>query len=178
VKARIAASVVLAAALMLGTAGCSFFAPQATLKHYDPSDGVGTTVGDIKVRNALLVTGENEDESSLLINLVNVGDKGVTLLVQFEGEDGKSDSTVRVPAGDVVSFGAEGEEQFVLSGISAKPGDLLPIWFQYGDETGKQLLVPVLDNSLLEYSELTPSPTPTETPTPSVSPSPSSVPAA
>lgn len=172
-KARIAASVVLAAALMLGTAGCTFFAPQATLKHYDPSDGVGTSVGDVDVRNALLVTGDEDGEASLLINLVNTGDSGVSLLVQYQGEGGKVDTTVRVPAGDVVSFGAKHEQQLVFRGIDAKPGDLFPVWFQYGEKTGKQLLVPVLDRSLLEYSDLGPTPTPTA----SLSPTPSAPPA-
>lgn len=156
---------------MLGTAGCSFFAPQATLKHYDPSDGIGATVGDIKVRNALLVAGDEEGEASLLVNLVNTGSTGVNLLVQYENEDGKDDTTVRVPAGDVVSFGAEGEEQFVLSGIDARAGDLFPVWFQYGDKTGKQLLVPVLD-SLFEYAELAPSPKPSPTPSTDATPGP------
>jgi len=175
VKARIAASVVLAAALMLGTAGCSFFAPQATLKQYDPSDGVGTTVGTIEVRNALVITGgdETEGEASLLLNLINTGDSNVRLLVQYENEDGKFDTTVRVPAGEVVSFGAKDQEQFVLRGIDTRAGDLFDIWVQYGDETGKKLLVPVLDGAYLEYSDLgpTPTPTPTATPTPSATPS-------
>ena len=55
-KARVAASIVLALAVAVGTAGCGFIAPQATTKHYDASDGVSGNVGQIDVRNAFIVT--------------------------------------------------------------------------------------------------------------------------
>jgi len=55
-----------------------------------------------------------------------------------------------------------------MPGLDIVPGSLLPVYFQYGDEEGKELLVPVLTNALESYSTLTPAPsvTPTSTPTP------------
>ena len=83
-RARIAATVVVAASLLLSTTGCSFFAPQSTLKRYDPSDGVGATVGQVKVRNALLLS-EDGQQASFLVNLINGSEKTVTVLIQYDG---------------------------------------------------------------------------------------------
>jgi hypothetical protein len=175
VKARIAASVVLAAAMMLGTTGCSFFATQATLKHYDPSDGVGATIGTVKVANALLLT-KNGEEASLLVNLINTGEKAADVHIQYEGSDGKLTSTFRLAAGQVRTFGAADSPQLILQGINTEPGGLFPVWVQYGANTGKQLLVPVLDGSQKEYAGLLPTPTPTPTPSPTDIPTPSASP--
>ncbi|MCU1513147.1 MAG: hypothetical protein JWO10_237 [Microbacteriaceae bacterium] len=166
VKARIAASVVLAAALMLGTTACSFFATNATLKHYDPSDGVGVTVGDVQVRNAIVLTKDDGATASLLVNFINTGERDREVLVQYSDSTGKVDRTVRLDAGETKSYGGRiGGQQLLLDNITTTPGELFPIWVQYGDETGKQMLVPVLDGSQSEYVGLLPVPTPTATPT-------------
>ncbi|MET4781264.1 hypothetical protein [Glaciihabitans sp. UYNi722] len=178
-RARIAASVVLAAALLLSTTGCTFFSAQATLKHYDPSDGVGATVGDIKVRNALLLS-KNGERASFLVNLINDSQNTETVLIQYDGANsngdaGKIDTRVTLDAGEVKTFGSKDTRQLVFNGIDTKAGALFPVWVQYGNTTGKQLLVPVLDGSQAEYKGLLPSPKPkpavTPSPTPTTSPS-------
>jgi hypothetical protein len=168
VRARIAASVVLAATLLLSTTACAFLATQSTLKKYDPSDGVGTTIGQVKVRNALLLT-KDGSEGSLLINLINDGTKTVSVLIQYDGTaadgtSGKVDTRVQLDAGEVRTFGSSDTRQLILSGIDAKPGALFPVYVQYGTLTGQELMVPVLDGSLSEYSTLLPSPAPSATP--------------
>lgn len=165
VRARAAASVVLAVALLLSTTACTFFAQDATLKAYDPSDGVGATVGVIDVRNALLLS-KNGQEASLLINLVNTGEKTENVLIQYvgtnsDGEKSKVNTRVTVAAGAVKTFGSKTTPQLLFNGIDTKPGALFPVWVQYGDVTGQELLVPVLNGSLTEYTNLLPSPTPT-----------------
>ena len=168
-RARIAATVVLAASLLLSTTGCSFFAPQATLKHYDPSDGVGTTVGQVKVRNALLLTKDGQ-QASFLVNLINDGENTVNVLIQYDGTTadgapGKVDTRVQLDAREVKTFGSSDTRQLLFSGINSKAGSLFPVFVQYGTQTGEQLLVPVLDGSLPEYSKLLPSPLATANPT-------------
>jgi hypothetical protein len=55
---------------------------------------------------------------------------------------------------------------------------VLAIYFQYGDRQGRELLVPVLDGSLEQYSPFLPqTPTPTPTPTPTVTATPAETPA-
>ncbi len=52
-KARLAASIALASALLVGTAGCTLVSINGTLKPYQPSDGAGASIGDLEFRNVL-----------------------------------------------------------------------------------------------------------------------------
>ncbi|MBG6239156.1 hypothetical protein IWX78_002135 [Mycetocola sp. CAN_C7] len=150
-KARLIASVVLAASVVLGTSACNLISPQSTTEHYDASDGVSGRIGDLKLRNAVIISGDGTD-GNLLLSITNSG-VSQNLTVQFG--DGESLVT-GIPRQSTVSFGAEDEDPILLEGIDTKPGALLPVYFQYGDETGVELLVPVLDGSLEEYSEFVP----------------------
>ena len=178
-RARIAASIVLAIAVTFGTAGCGFLAPQSTTRHYDASDGVSGNVGDIAVRNALIVTGDGT-VGNLVVTLVNNG--SVPHRVQIERATGSQESTyVVVAGGETKEIGAAGETLILLRDLNSTPGSLYPLYFQYGAQTGLPLRVPVLDGGLPEYADLTPAhvaanslatsppapvPTPTSTPTP------------
>ncbi|MEO7147187.1 MAG: hypothetical protein ABIW81_01610 [Terrimesophilobacter sp.] len=160
-RARLAASAALLALVLGGTTGCTFITAQATTNHYDPSDGIGTTIGEIQVRNAMLLTGDGTT-ASLLINLANDSKVGVDVKLQYENADKtKVNGSVYVNAGDVTSIGAADAKKFVLSGIDAPAGSLFPVYIQYDDVTGKQLWIPVLDNREAQYADLLPSSTPT-----------------
>jgi hypothetical protein len=170
VRARIAATVVLAASLLLSTTGCSFFAVNSTLKKYDPSDGVGASIGNVKVRNALLLTKDGQ-EASFLVNLINTGEKTVSVKIQYNGttaagDTGKVNESVQLDAGEVRTFGSSNTRQLIFNGIDSKPGSLFPVFVQYGSNSGKELLVPVLNGALSEYSTLLPTPKSTNPPVP------------
>ncbi len=176
-RARIAASIILAIAVTVGTAGCGFLAPQSTTRHYDASDGVSGNVGDIAVRNALIVTGDGS-VGNLVVTIVNTG--SVAHRVQIERATGSQESTyVVVGAGQTKELGSSGNTIILLGQLNSIPGSLYPLYFQYGAQTGLALRVPVLDGGLPEYADLTPikvgagllstatpTPTPTSTPTP------------
>lgn len=143
-RARLAASAVLVALVTAGLTGCTFFTPQATTTKYDPSDGIGTTVGDIKVNNALLVTADGEN-ASLIVSLQNSSEFGEQVSIQYEdAANTKVNDSVFVNSRSVVSLGASGPSNVVLTGIDAPAGSLFPVFIQYGDVTGKQLWLPVL----------------------------------
>jgi len=165
VRARSAVSVVLVAGVLLGTSGCTFFTVQSTLQRYDPSNGVGTQVGTVKVRNALLLSADGET-ASFLVNLINDGQDPVDLRVQYTSTNGKVTSTFHLEAGAVKTFGSKTTSQLVFKNIGKVAGTLLPVYFQYGSVSGQQLLVPILDGSQSEYSGLLPTSTPTPTPSP------------
>lgn len=173
-KARIAASVVLAAALVLGTAGCSLIATQNTMKQYDPSDGVDANVGSVNIRNAIVFSKGGISDASLVVSFLNNSDDDIQLTVQYKSGTEDVNVTADLPAHEVTSFGAAGQEKLVLSQPGAVPGTLIPIWFQYGTTTGKQVQVPVLNASQSEYEGLlpTPSPTPTNIPGATLTPTP------
>ena len=126
---------------------------QATTEHYDASDGVSVNVGDLDVRNILVVSDDGED-GNLVLTVVNTGEDDVELGVQV-GEGGSEPLIIEVEAGATVSLGGD-EEPLLLEGIDTQPGALLPIFFQYGTAEGIEKLVPVLDGRLPEYADLAP----------------------
>lgn len=163
--ARGAASIILAGALALGMSGCGFFAPQATLIQYAPSDGVEGDVGDIKVRNAVALS-EDGTDASLIMTIINSGTSNADVNFQYVDAAGKTiTATVSVAGNTNLSVGNTGEAQLVLSGLDVELGSLLPVYLQYGSEEGQELLVPVIPAEHSEYTGLTPTPLPTLSPT-------------
>jgi hypothetical protein len=163
VRRRATLSAALAGALLLATTtGCTFVAEIATLEEYDPSDGVGATVGDVQVSNMLAVT-EDGSRAALIFSANNTGEDSVRLNVSLS-EGGTAAQQISLPAGAMTPVGSGGT-QLVLEGLDVVPGSLLPVYVQYGDEAGRLLNVPVLDAGLQEYATLLPSATPTPTPT-------------
>lgn len=160
-RSRVAVSAILAAGVLLGSTGCAFFSPVATQLHYNPSDGTSTTVGDVKVRNAMAIT-EDGETVNLVMAVINSGDEPVEVRFQydFEGvEPSEADQGVLVPLlpGESISFGnGKDSDDIILTDAGAELGGLMPVFVQYGDETGKTMLVPVLDGSLPGYEDLVP----------------------
>lgn len=158
-KARVAASIVLALAVAVGTAGCGLIAPQATTKHYDPSDGVGGTVGAIDVRNAFIVTdGVGGKVGNLVVSLVNTDTNSHRVAIS-SGSSGAA-AEITVEPGQVKVVGKNPDKasssNVFLTPFDALPGSLYPVYFQYGDATGVKLQVPVLDGGLPDYKSLVP----------------------
>ncbi|RWZ64487.1 hypothetical protein ELQ92_06920 [Labedella populi] len=161
-RARVVASIVLAAAVALGTTSCNLFAPQATLKVYDPSDGVSATVGDIAVRNAI-VFADGEDTGFLLATVINKGDSAHVVSIQVGSGEDRQEFTVTVDGGTTTTFSAGDEQRLELDPLGVEPGAVVPVFFTYGREEGDEAAVPVLDqDTFSEYATLTPSPAPSE----------------
>lgn len=153
-RRRVVASVAVAAVVLLGTSACNFVAPQATLEVYDASDGTSTTVGDVKVMNAMLFTEEGE-EANLVASVINESDSRVQLKLQYESGSEDVNKRFTIGAGEVQDLGPEGLG-LTLEDIDAMPGDMFPVYVQYGDVEGQQLLVPVLAGALDQYAHLVP----------------------
>jgi hypothetical protein len=180
VRTRIAATVVVAATLLLSTTACTFLTPQSTLKVYSPSDGVDATVGKVEVRNAMLLSKDGQ-EASFVVSLVNDGQTDATVRIQYEsksssGSTRKVNANVQLSGGEVKTFGSSDTRQLVFNGIDTKAGALFPVFVQYGTFTGAQMLVPVLNGSLAPYGKLLPTPTPTPSHSTGLTPSPSGAP--
>ncbi len=172
-RARIAASVVLAAGILLGTSACNLFAPQATTIHYDASDGVSGNVGDLAIRNAIVIS-DNGELGNLVVTVVNGGVTSQNLQIQFESKGKKVSQEVEIPANATIPIGDMSHPSVQLENIDTNPGALLPVFFQYGEETGVELLVPVLNSNLPQYKSFAPtaSPKPITTQLPAVEPTP------
>jgi hypothetical protein len=179
VNARGAASAILIGAVLLGTTGCSLFSEKATLIQYEPSDGTAANLGSIDLRNVLAISDDGETVN-LVLTAVNTSDDGIFVTFEFtDGDDEQVDERHYVPANSSKSVGQPDEDKVTLAGADAQVGATFPVYAQYGDVPGQELLVPVFDGSLPEYSTLLPvaptaTPAPTETATPTPTPSPES----
>jgi hypothetical protein len=130
--------------------------PKATLIQYDPSDGIGASIGDVKVRNALGIAGEDGHAISLMITLVNSGDRAAGVRLQYLSGGEDTTTIVRVGAGETVSIGNEpGGDQIVILNPDVAAGELLPVYVQYGSHEGVNMLVPVVEATGI-YEELSP----------------------
>ena len=154
-KSRLAASIALAAALLIGTTGCTFFSPIATQKVYDPSDGVGAEVGDLLIRNAMLI-GDDPENLNLVVTIVNRSDSDRRLSVQWVAGGERITESMFVNANGRTAFGGPEQDQVLVTGSTNVIGGLVPLFFSYGTAPGVEVLVPVLDGSLPEYELLVP----------------------
>lgn len=156
ITARAAASLVLAGALLVGTTGCTFLSTQATLIQYDPSDGIGGEVGDVQLRNVIGIISDDGSAISLLLTMVNSGTTAANVEVQYESSGAKTSVQKQVPVGSVATFGTTtDDEKILVLDPDVIAGGLLPVYFQYGDNPGTQLMVPVLE-AIGDYAELQP----------------------
>ncbi len=179
-RSRVVASAAVAAVLALATAGCGFITPQGTEMVRDLADGVNTKIGDVAIENALVIS-DNGQTGNLVFRGINESDEAVTLSISYSS--GGTRTTIQEdldPLG-AETFGADGNPQVLLTRIDTKPGALLPVYFQYGDAEGRELMVPVLTTGQAEYSTLAPTPRRTlSSPTPAPSdlplPAPSATP--
>jgi hypothetical protein len=176
VKSRLLASVVVGAALVLGTSGCAFISPQATTIPYSPADGIDVqdNGAPLLIRNALIIANPSGTIGNLVAAVVNTTGEPQVLTVQVG--DGGITRTVPVRANAVKSLGdnAEHTAPLRISGLDAKPGSTIQISFQSGDASPVVVAVPVLNNGQHYYNGLVPTPirTPSATPTPIATPTP------
>ncbi len=142
---RLVLGAAVAAAALLGTTGCSLIAPQATLIHYDPAEGVGTDLGSVAIRNAEAVANPDSGAVSVVFTAISSGTDSAVVYVSA-GPSGVDDSTtVTVPAGKSVNVGAAGSTQIQIgTPTDAAIGALYPVTFQAGGASSVQLSIPVL----------------------------------
>lgn len=175
-KARLAASVVLAVGVVIGTAGCNMLAPQETTKILQSTSfGIEGDVGQVHIRNAYLVA--KGEKMALVATFINKGDSEATLSIEPNASSNDT-KTVTVGTGDPTVIGPDQTLQW--DDFKVAPGSLFPLFFSYGDKSGVTLEVPVLTSDFKLNSTLTPTPAPTatETPAPTGTPSASPTPTA
>ena len=152
-KARLAASAVLALGIAIGGTGCGMITYQATTEKYDASDGISANVGDLAIRNMLVVS-EDGAEGNLVLSVTNSGDDDATL--EIETVDGGETVEIEVEAGQTVSPGAGDEEPILIENLDAEVGGLVAMYLAYDGAEGREVTVPVLDGRLPEYEDLVP----------------------
>ncbi|MEJ6489795.1 DNA modification methylase [Leucobacter sp. USCH14] len=154
-KTRIASTVAVAAAIVLGATGCSLVAPIATATPYGPSDGVNVDVGAVDVRNIMLVADESGDNFNVVFGAVNQSGETQDLTITFTGSGSQQASAeFEVPTGNTLFGDPEGEQTPVLVTLDGlKAGSTIEAYFQIAGSPEVPYQVPVLDGTLEEYRQ-------------------------
>ncbi len=177
-KFRAVAASALALALAAGLTGCNLISPQRTTMEYAASDGVHASVGDLEVRNALLIVDSDTKEvteANLVLSVVTESETPATLEASVAGGSAVSIPVALTPKNKglvKVGFGDAGAQ--LVTG-KFRSGDTVEVTFSAAGSEAT-IKVPVLgadnpENVLDEYKTLAPNqvkPTevPSETPTP------------
>ncbi len=178
IATRLVLGAAVAVAALVGTTGCALIAPQATLIHYDPAEGVGTDLGQLAIRSAEAVANPDTGAISIVFTAINPTSDTITVNVSAgeSGVDGAS--TVSVSAGKTVVVGADTAQLVIDKPTDGAIGSLYPVTFQAGTADSVQLGIPVMtDNGRPFLTPFVPQPTPSTTPaagipTPSDTPTP------
>lgn len=146
------------AGLLLG--GCSFTSRDLTLEPYAPSDGLQADLGDVLVRNVLVVSEGDGEPGVLSATLANRGDEDRTLLVQVgesTAEQPAPVTQVDVPAQGTLVIGVEDEaaateededavpvEVVVVDRVEELAGGVITVSFEDPEEDSATLEVPIV----------------------------------
>ena len=156
-RLRAAASIVLASLILVGTTSCNFISPQTTTEDYLPSEGYNFEFGEVLARNAILLSEDGDDCATLIVTFVNESGAPQRVRIQYDapvagGDDEQVAKSILVDEGITIFDSTEDQTIFFESVEDMEPGSLYPLYFQYGDEEGALVRIPVLDDTLEPYS--------------------------
>lgn len=154
---------VAATAAVLTATGCGYVSPQATADEYAPSDGIQTDIGDIKVRNLLVVAEDANSEGRVLGTLVNTSDTPETVTLTTAD----ASTQIKVPAND--SLQLEKAQPVTLAKAGAQPGRMTNATIK-ADGQSAEVGLPVLDHTFPRYASFVPGGAPSTPANPSNTP--------
>ena len=161
-RAQRAAAAGVIALAVLGVSSCSAVNEQATVREYSPSDGIVENVGEVELRNLLVVSNGDGEAGRVLGTVVNASPDDVGFSLAMGG------TTLEwtIESGDKVIFEDAPADQTTVPNVDVLPGTGLRADASDGAET-VELNVPVVDGTLEDYREYlpTPSATPMDTAT-------------
>ena len=147
---RTAAAGVIALAV-LGVSSCSAVNEQATTQPYSPSDGIVENVGDVELRNILMVSEGDAEAGRLLGTVVNASAADV----DFSLATGGTTLTWSIPAGDKVVFEDAPAAEVTVPNVDTLPGTGLRGEASNGAES-VEVNIPVVDGTLADYRKYLP----------------------
>ncbi|MFZ3453302.1 hypothetical protein [Arthrobacter sp. 7Tela_A1] len=165
-RTRSAAAAGVITLSLLGATGCSVVNDQATTMEYSPSDGIVQDLGDIQLRNILVVSDGDGEPGRLLGTVINDSSDPVN----FELEVGGSTLTWNLPAGGKVIYDDAPQSEVLVETVDVLPGTGIRAEATAGTETAT-LNVPVVDGQVQYYEDYLPTEEPTPEPASSETPS-------
>jgi len=149
-RALLASSIAIAA--VLGTSGCNFTSPVASLDYYAPSDGAQADIGKLKARNLISLQDE-QGNSGVVAAFANSGNEEITFAIKYTSADGTPGyREYTVGPYQVLNFGYQDTEPLDLN-LGGTPGDVRTV-LVYTDTQEASINIPVMDATLVEYADL------------------------
>lgn len=142
--------------------GCSAINQQSTAMEVTVSDGVQLNMGQLKLRNVLIISEAAGAPGRVIGAFYNQADSDITLT--FSGAQG-AQTEITVKPGVPLILDDQADKA-ILSTVAERPGSVEPLELRQsgaGTETAT-LQVPVLDGTLSEYKSLVPTVEPTVEP--------------
>ncbi|WP_449374584.1 hypothetical protein [Arthrobacter psychrolactophilus] len=142
--------------------GCSAINEQSTTRVYSASDGVRLDLGQLELRNVMIVSEAADAPGRVAGTFYNQSASDLTLTIS--GAAG-SQTDIVVKAGTHSVLGTTGDEH-VLSTVANAPGSMEPLELRLSGASSEtaSLKVPVMDGTLKEYKNLIPVVTPSALP--------------
>ena len=132
------------AGAVLALSGCQAFSPTQTDVAYQPADGVAVDLGDVQIRDLLVVTAAKGEIGTLSGLVINSGNAPVAVtFTTGPGVDGLARAFV--PAqGQTRLSGLEGATPVFLPSVAAAPGDVIKVIVSTPAAGAPEVSVPVL----------------------------------
>lgn len=142
--------------------GCSAINEHSTTRIYSASDGVRLDLGQLELRNVLIISEVADGPGRVTGTFYNQSASEITLTVS--GAAG-SQTEIVVKPGTPTVLNAVGDEH-ILSTVAGAPGTVETVELRTSGATTEtaSLEVPVLDGTLKEYQNLVPTVTPSAEP--------------
>lgn len=150
---------------MLALSGCQAFSPIQTDVAYQPADGVAVDLGDVQIRDLLIVSAAKGEIGTLSGLVINKGNAPVTVTFTTGPGVGGLAKAFAPAGGQTRLSGVEGAKPVTLPRIPAAPGDVIKVVVSTPDAGAPAVSVPVLPPTGY-YATITPPPVPIATPGP------------
>jgi len=143
------------------TAGCQANNPVQTNVPYQPADGVSADVGELAVRDLVLV-GDGTGPAVVSGNAINTGTESMTVQIAAQ-PSATADPSAAPQGGSELQLGPREQVDLAtkglqLTGVTSKPGMLVPV--SLSSSTGGTTIVSVpLLPAVDHYATVTPAPT-------------------
>jgi len=141
--------------------GCQVMSPIQTSVPYQPADGVAVNLGDVQIRDLVVISGAKGEVGILSGMVVNKSNAPVT--ITFAAGDGGSTKAQVLAGGQARLSGVEGSPPVTLPAIASAPGDIVTLTVSTPTSGASEVSVPVLLPAGY-YATITPAPSATTAP--------------
>lgn len=163
---RALTSTAVAGVTILSLTACQWTSTIQTDRAYVPADGAQAQLGDVALRNVLVISGKAGGPATLVGYASNAGTADVKISVSA-GADG-TPVIVTVPASGTAQLSGSGSTKTTLTKVAEAPGAITTLVISTPSGGSTSLAVPVLYPSSpyesLAPAGFTPTPTPKESP--------------